>query len=100
MNSAINQLMLSVTIYLRSLGPWRSMNSKWGPMLKREVTRLVIYSLWLYDMYLVRVITCVCVVEWKKDFVLGHVTLNQLKKKIALRWMAEFQLCFFMKQIL
>ena len=32
-------------IYLRSLGPWRSMNSKWRPMLKREVTRLVINSL-------------------------------------------------------
>jgi len=36
-----------VTNYLRSLGPWRSMNSKWCPMLKREVTRLVINSLWL-----------------------------------------------------
>jgi len=34
-----------MTIYLRSLGPWRSMNSKWRPMLKREVTRLVINSL-------------------------------------------------------
>ena len=33
-------------IYLRSLGPWRSMNSKWRPMLKREVIRLVINSLW------------------------------------------------------
>ncbi|KAK2170678.1 hypothetical protein LSH36_1g12015 [Paralvinella palmiformis] len=33
-----------VTIYLRSLGPWRSMNSKWRSMLKREVTRLVINS--------------------------------------------------------
>jgi len=39
---------MSLTIYLRSLGPWTSMNSKWRPMLKREVTCLVINSLCTY----------------------------------------------------
>jgi len=30
------------------LGPWRSLNSKWRPLLKREVTHLVINSICCY----------------------------------------------------